>query len=161
MKFVSYDIHAPRTEVLTSLRDNDKIVEQEKFDSSRGVPRIHIKEKEKDKIKITCEYTGRATKDNGFLEGTYFLGRLTETDGVTKLKGVILTAPIYHSILAIIFVFFILQCISIGGFSPAPIILLVFSIFMFKDEFRKQSIIKRYVFRAFKNTFAKFRNQKS
>lgn len=159
MKFVSYDIHAPRTEVLTSLRDNDKIVEQEKFDSSRGVPRIHIKVKEKDKIKITCEYTGRATNDNGFLEGTYFLGSIIEADGVTKLKGVILTAPIYHSILTILFVLFIYQCISVGGFSPVPIILLAFSIFMFKDEFRKQSIIKRYVFRAFKNTFARFNSK--
>ena len=34
-----------------------------------------------------------------------------------------------------------------------PIILFFFSIFMFKDEFRKQGIIKRYIFRSLKLTY--------
>ena len=53
------------------------------------------------------------------------------------------------------FVFFIIQCFSVGGFSPIPVILLGFDIVMFKDEFRKQGIIKRYIFRALKITFAR------
>ena len=154
MLFVNYDIHAGRAELMSSLAENDRIVEQEKYDTSKGVPKIHIKEK-CDKIKITCTLTGGATKDNGFLEGTYFVGRLVESDGITALRGIILTAPIYHAILAIIFGLFIYQCISLGGFNPVPVVLLIFSIFMFRDEFKKQKIIKRYIFRAFKNTFAK------
>ena len=159
MKLVNYDIHAPLDTVLESLHDNDRIVAEEKFDTSRGVPKIHIKQKG-NKIKIKCEFTGRATKDNGFLEGTYLRGKLTEKDGVSSLKGIIITAPIYHTLLAILFAFFVIQCLSVGGFSPIPIILLVFSIFMFRDEFRKQRIIKRYVFRAFKNTFDKVNRKK-
>lgn len=154
MLFVNYDIHAKREEVMSSLLENDRIVEQEKYDTSKGVPKIHIKEKG-DRIKITCTYTGGNTKDNGFLEGTYFMGKMLESDGKTVMRGIILTAPIYHAVLAIIFCLFIYQCISLGGFNPVPVVLLVFSIFMFRDEFRKQKIIKRYIFRAFKNTFAK------
>ena len=159
MLFVNYDIHASREELVSSLLENDRIVEQEKYDASKGVPKMNIKQKG-DRVKITCSFTGGATKDNGFLEGTYFIGRLTESDGVSALRGIILTAPIYHAILAIIFALFIYQCISLGGFNPVPVILLIFSIFMFKDEFRKQKIIKRYIFRAFKNTFAKL-NEKA
>lgn len=156
MLFINYDIHASREALINSLGENDLIVEQEKYDTTRGTPKIHIKEKG-ERLKITCEFTGRATKDNAFLEGTYFIGKLIEADGVTRIKGIILTAPIYHTILLIIFALFIYQCISIGGFSPVPIILLIFSLFMFRDEFKKQKIIKRYIFRAFKNTFAKLK----
>ena len=152
MLFVNYDIHSTKESVLESLYENDLIVEQEKYDTKSGIPKMSVKQNG-DKIKITCEFTGRATKDNAFLEGTYFVGKLTESGGVTALKGIILTAPIYHLILAIIFGLFIYQCISLGGFSPVPIILLVFSIFMFREEFKKQGIIKRYIFRAFKNTY--------
>ena len=152
MLFVNYDIHSTKESVLESLYENDLIVEQEKYDTKSGIPKMSVKQNG-DKIKITCEFTGRATKDNAFLEGTYFAGKLTESGGVTALKGIILTAPIYHLILAIIFGLFIYQCISLGGFSPVPIILLVFSIFMFREEFKKQGIIKRYIFRAFKNTY--------
>ena len=152
MLFVNYDIHADNDEVLYSLNENDAIVAEEKYDTSRGVPKMRVKSRG-DKIKITCEFTGRATKDNAFLEGTYFVGRLKQNGDVASLKGIILTAPIYHTILGIIFGLFIYQCISLGGFSPVPIILLAFSIFMFRDEFRKQKIIKRYIFRAFKNTY--------
>ena len=152
MLFVNYDIHARIDEVRLSLSENDKIVEDEKFDTSRGFPKIHIKENG-EKIKIKCEYVGRTRKDNGFLEGTYFLGRFSEKNGVTSIKGVILTAPIYHSLLLLLFAFFVYRCFALGGISIVPICLVLFSIFMFKDEFKKQGIIKRYIFSAFKNTF--------
>ena len=158
MLYVNYDIHAPVDEVRKSLVENDKIVADEKFDITKGFPKIHIKENG-EKIKIKCEFCGRARKDNAFLEGTYLLGKFFERDGVTTLKGIILTAPIYHSILILLFAFFIYRCFSLGGISIVPICLVIFSVFMFYDEFRKQKIIKRYVFRAFKNTFLKTNNK--
>ena len=154
MLFINYKIHAAREDILTVLEDSELVVEQEKFDVSRGKPKMHIKKKN-DIIKIKCEMTGRPTKDNGFLEGTYFLGRLREREGVSTLRGVILTAPIYHLIFLAFFAFFIYQCIALGGFSPIPIILVVFDAFMFKDEFRKQGIIKRYIFGTLKITYSR------
>ena len=155
MLSVKYDIHAPIEEVRISLSENDKIVADERFDTSKGYPRIHIKEKG-EKINIKCEFCGRNRKDNAFLEGTYLIGRFFEKEGVTTLKGIILTAPIYHSILILLFAFFIYKCISLGGISIVPFCLVIFSVFMFYDEFRKQKIIKRYVYRAFKNTFLRY-----
>lgn len=155
MKFINYDIHATKEQVLDSLKENDKIVEQEKFDQSKGKPKIHIKEKGSDKIKIKCEYIGTQTKDNAFLEGTYFIGKIRTKDEVTKISGIIVTAPIYHAIIAILLVFFIYQCVSLKGFSLVPIIALAFSFIILRDEFKKQSIIKRYIFRGLKNTFEK------
>ena len=35
-----------------------------------------------------------------------------------------------------------------GGFSVVPICLLLFSLFMFKDEFKKQKLLCNYVLRA-------------
>lgn len=160
MTFVNYDIHASREQVLLSLKENDLIVEQEKLASKKGIPRIHIFEKGSNKLKITCEYIGGQSKDNAFLEGTYFIGRLIEKNDVAIIKGIILTAPIYHSIIALLLAFFVYQCISVGGFTPVPIIAFFFSIYMYWYEFKKQKIIKKYIFRALKNTFAKI-NKKS
>ena len=154
MLFIRYDIRAPIDEVKKSLYDNDKIVEDEKFDISKGYPRMHIKEKG-ERVRISCEFCGRTRKDNAFLEGTYFLGKLYQRDDVTSIKGIVWTAPIYHFILALLFAFYVYKCITLGGFSIVPICLLLFSIFLFLDEFKKQGIIKRYIFRAFKNTFLK------
>ena len=160
MLFVKYDINESIDEVRKSLSENDKIVADEKFDISKGYPRIHIKEKG-DRVKITCEFTGRARKDNAFLEGTYLIGHFSETAGKTSIKGIVLTAPIYHTILILLLAFFVYRCISLGGISIVPICLVLFSIFMFVDEFRKQGIIKRYVFRAFKNTYLRLNPNKT
>ncbi len=155
MLFVNYKINAPRESLIEILEDSNLVVESEKFDTSRGKPKIHVKRKGDDTLKLKCEMTERPTKDNGFLEGTYFIGKLREREGVSTLRGIILTAPIYHVIFLVLFAFFIYQCIALGGFSPIPIILVVFDAFMFKDEFRKQGIIKKYIFRAFKITYAR------
>ncbi len=153
MLFVNYKIHASREEVMNCIRDEASVTKAEKYDTSRGVPKFHIKEK-KDYIKISCEFIGRATKDNGFLEGTYFIGKLTERNNESKLRGIILTAPIYHSIFLMLVIYFIYQCFSLGGISVVPIMLIIFNIFMFKDEFRKQGLIKRYIFRSLKITYS-------
>ena len=149
MTFVNYKIGATREEVKSTLFNNNLVVEAENYDTSKGKPKMHFKEKG-DRVKIKCEMTGRPTKDNGFLEGTYFIGKIKEIEGGTKIRGVILTAPIYHLVFIILFAFSILQCIKVGGISPIPIILVIFDIFMFYGEFKKQGIIKRYIFRALK-----------
>jgi hypothetical protein len=131
------------------IKDSERVNDKVKFDENKGKPLIHVKEKG-DRLRIKCEMIGGPTKDNGFLEGTYFVGKLTEKDGISHLRGILLTAPIYHTILALILAFYVYRCISLGAFNPVPIILLVFSIFMFKSEFEKQGTIERYLMRAFK-----------
>lgn len=156
MIFVNYKIGATKDQVMETLRDTNTVAEAEQYDTSRGIPKIHFKEKRK-RIKISCEYLGRATKDNGFLEGTYFLGSVRQDDDTTFVRGLIVTAPIYHFIFLILVGLFIYQCFKLGGISIVPIILIIFNVFMFKDEFRKQGIIKRYIFRALKITYKKLK----
>lgn len=160
MLFVNYSIRSDKEELLATLSDGNSVVEAERFDTSRGRPKMTLFPKKNDFIKLKCEMTERPTKDNSFIEGTYFIGRLSERDGVSRLRGVILSSPIYHLIFILMFAFFIYQCIAMGGFSPIPIILVVFDLYMFKDEFRKQGIIKRYIFRAFKMVYAKQNSEK-
>lgn len=149
MKFVKLTSSVGRDELLSVLRDYETVNAKVRFDEKRGKPAIRVKEKD-GRVRITCEMIGGPSKDNGFFVGTYFKGRISERDGVTTLKGIITTAPIYHLGLAILFGFFIYQCIKVGGFSPIPIIALLFSLWMFKGEFGKQGIISRYLARAVK-----------
>ena len=150
MKFITVKTDSTATELLAMIRDNTRVNDGVKFaDKKGGKPFMHVKEKD-GKIRIKCEMMGRPTKDNGFLEGTYFAGKVKEKNGVCQISGIILTAPIYHLIFLCLFSFFIFQCISVGGISPIPIILVIFDVFMFYGEFKKQSLIKRYIFRALK-----------
>ena len=153
MLFLNYKIHAPRENVIAHLSDNERLIAEEKIDTSNGKPKLHLRI-DGDKIKIGCEMMGRATKDNGFLEGTWFRGKITENDGITSIKGIILTAPIQHFIMAALFVVFVIRCISLGAINFVPIFLVAFDIMMFSGEFKKQGIIKRLVFRALKLTYA-------
>ena len=152
MLFVNYKIDAPRDEVMKSLLDSNSVVAEENFDVSNGRPRMHIKDG-KQLLRLVCEMADGPSKDRDFKLGTKFLGRIKEIDGTTKISGIIVTAPIYHLVLLILFAYFIYKCITLGGFSVVPLCLLVFDIFMFWREFKKQSIIKRYIFRALKMTY--------
>lgn len=149
MKIVKLDSHASRDNLMGIIRNSELVNDRVKFDENKGKPIVHVKDNGK-RVKIKCEMIGGPTKDNGFLEGTYFLGTLKEQGGVTRLRGVILTAPIYHTLLALLMAFYVYRCISLGAFNPVPIILLVFSIFMFRAEFEKQGTIQRYLARAFR-----------
>ena len=102
------------------------------------------------KLKIKCEYIGGATKDNAFIDGTSFVGKIAEKNGKTEIKGVITTPLIFHLILAVMFIAFVAVCISKQGFSIVPLCLIVFDVFMYKDEFKKQGLIERYIARAVK-----------
>ena len=152
MKFVSYKINAPRETVLSNLKDGERILAAEKFDTSRGKPKMLFREKG-ERLKIKCERVEGPTRDNGFLEGTYFIGKLRESEGGTAIRGLILTAPIYHLVLIAFLVLSVVYCINAGGISPIPLMVLIFDVFMFYSEFKKQSVIKRYILRAFKNTY--------
>ena len=149
MKFINVDYPVTKSELIERLSDNGFVNAGVNFDEKFGTPHMKIKEKGK-KIKITCEMMGRSKRDNGFIVGTYFSGKITERDGGCTLKGVITTAPIYHLCLIILIGVFIYQCINLGGFSVVPIFVVLFDVFLFKDEFKKQGYIERYLYRAYK-----------
>lgn len=149
MKFIKFETQATKEELLSMLSDNDRVNKNVVFDDKRGTPFIHVKELS-GKIKIKCEYIGGATKDNAFIDGTRFTGKITEKDGKTEIKGVIATAVVFHLILFLMFAAFIVMCFVRQGFSVVPICLIIFDVFMYKDEFKKQGIIERYIKRAIK-----------
>jgi len=149
MKFIKLESAASRNELLSTIQNSDLVNDRVKFEDGKGKPHVHLKEKG-NRLKIKCEMVGGPTKDNGFLEGTYFVGKLTEKSGTTRLRGIILTAPIYHTFLVLLLAFYAYRCISLGAFNPVPLILLAFSLFMFKGEFEKQGTIERYLKRAFR-----------
>ena len=147
MKLINLKSSTKREELVELIRNHELVNERVKFDDKKGKPIIFVKEKG-NTIRVKCQMTEGSVKDNGFLEGTFFIGRVSERSGTTSLKGVIVTAPIYHTILTIIMAIFVYRCISLGGFNPVPVIMLLFSIFMFKNEFEKQGVIERYLHRA-------------
>ena len=137
----------PKDKLLSLLSDNDYVNDRVKFFEDNRFPRMTLRENGK-RVKISCEIMGGAKKDNAFLEGTHLYGRIIDKGDSVTLKGVIITAPIYHFILLVFMAIFIGQCFYLGGFSVVPICLLAFSLFMFKDEFKKQRLIYNYVLRA-------------
>ena len=155
MKFVNVDFPSSRDEAMSMICDNEKVNRNVRFDDYRGKPLMKIKDKGNGKMKITCEMIGGPTKDNGFFVGTYFSGKLVEKNGRTRLKGVITTAPIYHLALIALVAVFIIQCFKLRGFSVVPPIIVIFDIFMFKNEFKKQGYIKRYLYRAVRRMYEK------
>lgn len=152
MLFVNYDISADIDHLYSNISDNDKIVTAENYDIKNGKPKMHVKRRE-NRLKIKCEMTEIGTKDNAFLEGTYFLGSLKEKNGRSSVRGVILTAPIYHFVFLVLLGIVIYQSIIMVAIPITAIFLVLFDIMMFKGEFSKQSLIKRYIFRAFKITY--------
>lgn len=147
MRLVKLTTAKSREELMKMLMSQELVNARVRFDERYGKPVMKIKEKG-DRIRVTCEMVGGPSKDNGFLIGTSFWGRVKETgDGVT-LRGVITTSPIYHAVLLILTVFYVLRCIQLGGFNPVPLVLLVFSYFLFRREYKKQGMIQRYLARA-------------
>ena len=149
MKIVRLNSSASRESVLNMIKSPEIVNDRVKFDEKKGRPIPVVKEKGS-LVKIKCNMVDAEMRDGGFLEGTYFIGTLKENGGETSLSGVILTAPIYHIALAAIMVIFVIRCISLGAFNPVPVILLFFSLLMFKGEFDKQGTIERYLIRVFK-----------
>ena len=153
MKFVKIRTVAAADELFEMLKDNDATNMNVKFEHKRGTPYIHTNG-DCNKLSLKCEFVGGSTKDNAFIEGTAFHGKIKERGGYTEISGIILTAPIFHIILFAMFAVFIAFCIINGGFNITPVCLIVFDLFMYKDEFAKQGIIERYIRRAVRRTEA-------
>ncbi len=148
MGFLKIKFDATREDTLKMISDNERVNKNVRFDDeSLGRPFMHVKEKNNG-VHITCELIGGNRRDNGFLVGTFFTGKLREKDGVTTLSGWLMTAPIYHLIMLALFVVFVIQCFKVGGLSVVPIFIVVFDIILFKNEFKKRGFIKRYLHRA-------------
>ena len=147
MKLVKMVSELSREEIITAILDQESANANVTFNDKRGKPVFKLKDKNS-KITVTCEMVGGPSKDNGFFVGTYFKGRIVDLGDRRVLRGVITTAPIYHSALLAIMAFFVYRCISLGAFNPIPIIALLFSLWMFKNEFAKQGLIYRYLGRA-------------
>ena len=108
---------------------------------------MHVKHSGEN-LRINCEMINRASKDNGFIVGTFFKGKIRERNGETEIKGIILTAPLYHLIWFTLLALLVWQCIMYVAISALPILFVAFEIIMFSGEFKKQGYIKRYLMRA-------------
>ena len=150
MKFVNIQTTKSASELLSMIRDNTRVNEGVKFaDKKGGKPFMHVRERE-GKLRVKCEMMGRPTKDNGFLMGSAFYGRITETDGGASIKGVIVTSPVYHAVVIILAIAIIMQMIYSSNISSIPVLIFAaaFEIMFFSDEFKKQGYISRYLERA-------------
>ena len=150
MKFIKLKINKSIDEVFAMISDKERVNENVRFDEKSGIPLMHVKKKG-NSIKIRCEMMGRPTKDNGFVfGGTFFKGKIIESRGETVLSGVIVTSPIYHSVVISLVLFNIIMSFKLGGISVIPLFAVAFEFLFFKDEFRKQGYISRYLERAFR-----------
>ena len=147
MKLVDLQTRLSRREYVEAIRDHNRINEGVKFKEKLGRPSFKVKEKGT-RLRLSCTYVGGNSRDDGFLVGTYFIGSLKENADGCRLKGIIVTSPLFHLVLLALTVVFILKCMELGGFSVIPPIFLAMSLFMFKDEYGKQGVIKRYLYRA-------------
>ncbi|MBO5879985.1 MAG: hypothetical protein J6Q68_05485 [Clostridia bacterium] len=147
MKFVSIKSDSSRDALLKAISDNNFVSENVVYNSKGTKPYMHVKEKN-GTVKIKCEIKGGPTKDNGFIVGTYFRGRIFERDGGSELKGIIVTAPIYHAVIVAFTVFMIWQCIVQQGFNLVIPFIWLFNFILFKSEYKKQGYIQRYLYRA-------------
>lgn len=151
MKLIKMRTRASRAELLSILSNSDLVNDGVAFNEKKGRPRMLVKEGKGDAITVSCKLVGGATKDNGFVLGaTKFRGRLTERDGVTTLSGVILTAPVYITVLVALLALFVGMCIYLGGFNPVPPICFIFGLYLISGEYAKQGMIDRYFRRAIK-----------
>lgn len=150
MKLLKISTAHSKDEVLSFIKDNNRVNEGVRFqDKHGGKPLMHIRENG-DKLRIKCEMINRPTKDNGFLAGTVFRGKIIEKDGVTTVSGIITTSIIYHIILFALIVLLFVQMFlhSAYGLISVLIFAIGFEIMFFKDEFKKQGYIQRYLIRA-------------
>ena len=149
MHFVKMEADCTEEVLIETLKNNERVNEGVKFSEGEGKPFMHFKRKNKT-IRMRCEIMGRATKDNGFLMGTYFAGRTKQVGDKTRLYGVIVTEPYFHLIWFGMVAYFLWLCISKGAISAVPICLIIFVYFMFRGEYKKQRRIKAYLARACK-----------
>lgn len=152
MKLINISTSHPKDEVLSFIQDNNRVNDGVRFDDKYGgKPLMHVKEND-GKLRIKCEMINRPTKDNGFLAGTVFRGKITERDGVTTVSGMITTSVIYHIVLLALIVLVFVQMFTYSAYGLVSVLIFAigFEIMFFKDEFKKQGYIERYLKRAIK-----------
>lgn len=150
MKFIRLETQRSADELLAMIKDNSAVNDGVRFeDKQGGKPYMHVREKD-GRLRIKCEMMGRPTKDNGFLAGTAFRGSIKERNGVTTLSGIVTTSLIYHIILFALVVLLFVQMFlhSAYGLISVLVFAVGFEILFFKDEFKKQGYIERYLMRA-------------
>lgn len=149
MKFINLCSTKRPEELFSAISDNSFVSDGVKFNDKGTKPFMHVKDKGNGKLKIKCEIMGGPTKDNGFLEGTYFKGKIKKCeDGGSRISGIIITAPIFHFLLIVLTVLIVVQCVYLKAFNIIPVFALIFDIILFKGEFKKQGYIQRYLVRA-------------
>lgn len=151
MIFVNHKTTTKRDALISVIRDSNRVNERVKFDEKQGRPQMILKEGKRT-LSMTCRFVGGETKDNGFIIGTLFFGRITEKNGITRVRGVITTAPVFYAAILGLLVYSVIRGITLGGFNPIALIIAIFSFLMFRTEFKKQGIIDRYIARAIKYT---------
>ena len=157
MKSIKISTEHSKDEVLSFIKDNNKVNDGVKFDDKYGGrPFMHIKEKD-GKLRIKCEMIGRPTKDNGTLAGTAFRGKIVERDGITTISGLITTSVIYHIALLVLVVLVFVQMFRYSAYGLISVLVfaIAFEILFFKDEFKKQGYIERYLERAIRRMDSK------
>ena len=147
MKFIQLSVDSTAQEYLDTVRDNRVVNEGVRFGKENAYPTAEIREGKRH-LRIRCRMVGGATRDNGFIFGTFFFGTLRQKNDGCRLRGVIVTEPLIHLIWIAFIVYYVITCIQIGGISLVPIFLSLLMFFMFKSEYKKQGILARYLARA-------------
>ncbi len=149
MKRIKLQTVCPRASVMQMLLDNAHVNAGLNFDDREGAPTVQIKQGRDGRVRMRCYMVGGPTKDNGFIQGTFFVGRIREdAAGMCHVRGVIMTEPVFHLAFAALIVVAVVQMLKLGGVSLTPILLIPFVYFMFRKEYRKQEYLRRYILRA-------------
>lgn len=148
MKRISIQTPLAREDILSALRDAPTVNAGLTFDDREGSPTVHVREGRADRLRLRCCMLGGASRDNGYVQGTFFWGRMRERNGMTYIRGSIMTEPVFHVLWLALIAFFIVTCIQRTALSVVPICLIVFVYFMFRKEYRKQEYLRRYILRA-------------
>ena len=81
MKFINLRSSSTPSELVSAISDNDFVNKNVNFGDSGIYPKMKVKEKNS-RLSITCEMIGGPTRDNGFIVGTFFAGRIKKTNCV-------------------------------------------------------------------------------
>ena len=69
MKIIKIYSEASKEELIKSLYDRERTNKNVVFNDKRGTPLMKVSQKA-DRITVTCEFVGGATRDNSFFEGS-------------------------------------------------------------------------------------------
>ena len=149
MKRIHYTVNATPEALLTLVADNRRVNDGIRFPEGTGAPTAEIRSRGAF-VRIRCRMVGGASRDNGYLFGTAFLGTLRATEQGSVLSGLIVTEPLLHLAWLAITIYYVIACISVGGINLVPIFLSLFMYLFFRPEYQKQEVLFRYLLRAAK-----------